>query len=266
MEDSLTYDLTAWALPYVYGIDAYAVAKTLAAGDQPDILSFQPNTKGDTLPYAYLVPWHDLQQVQFLAALLKANIQVRYTKEPLHRGHQAHPPGTLIIARADNPVLGDKLDDQLIEIANRLEQPLLPIRSGWMTEGKDLGSSALPLIKSPKVALLAGAGVSTTDLGAIWHYFEQDLQFPLHILNKTNANAVDLHQFDVLILVSGKYDDLKTQLFQFAQQGGKIIAIEDAVSLIADDRSSLIHKNFEKMKENQEKAEGEPGPNDEKLT
>ena len=48
--------------------------------------------------------------------------------------------------------------------------------------GPDLGSSSIELIKNKNIAILtgdgSGDGVSSLNYGAIWYFFEQEINYP----------------------------------------------------------------------------------------
>ena len=50
------------------------------------------------------------------------------------------------------------------------------VKSGMVSRGKDFGSSAMRVIKAPKVAVLSGENVSSYNFGEVWHYFEQQIE------------------------------------------------------------------------------------------
>ncbi|MGB3619634.1 MAG: M14 metallopeptidase family protein, partial [Catalinimonas sp.] len=56
LPDSLTYDITAWALPYAWGVEAYATSATLPyrAAAAPNATTTATLTQGR--PYAYVLP------------------------------------------------------------------------------------------------------------------------------------------------------------------------------------------------------------------
>ena len=81
LRDTLTYDLTAWAIPYVYGLEAYAIkgdVKTL-----PNSKIDKPKTILSTSdkPYAYILPWKGIKDLRFLAYLFKNDIVARVSME-----------------------------------------------------------------------------------------------------------------------------------------------------------------------------------------
>jgi len=64
ISDSLTYDITAWALPHSRGLDAYAMSTTIATKAAPEMTSIGSVT-GAEKPYAYLSKWNSTDDVRF---------------------------------------------------------------------------------------------------------------------------------------------------------------------------------------------------------
>ncbi|MEO0472001.1 MAG: M14 family zinc carboxypeptidase [Bacteroidota bacterium] len=226
LEDSLTYDLTAWSLPYAYDLEAYASKNRIGASDQPVEFAFTANTLPTRKAYAYLSEWKDVQDVRFLSALLTEKIKVRYADKDFTENGKSYAKGTLIITRTDN---GANFDQKLIQIANSHQQSLTASYSGFVDKGKDFGSGSVNFIDRPKVAIMGGDGVSPTSFGEMWHFFEQDLGYAVSVLRGSFLSQVQLDKFDVLILPSGNYSRYRDQILAFAEQGGKVIALDRSV-------------------------------------
>ncbi|MBL7747663.1 MAG: zinc carboxypeptidase, partial [Chitinophagaceae bacterium] len=65
--DSATYDITAWALPYVYGLEAYASREKISSSG-----SVQKNKViNEETSYGYVIPWHGIKTVNLVCQLLK---------------------------------------------------------------------------------------------------------------------------------------------------------------------------------------------------
>src|SRR5690606_9525595 len=126
--------------------------------------------------------WNSVRDVRFLAALLKKNIRVRYTETPFTAGNKEFPAGTLVITRAGNEALGAFFDKQVATLANRFKVGLETVSTGFVDKGMDFGSDKVRGIKPPKVVLVAGRGVSSLPAGEIWHFFEQQIGYPLTII------------------------------------------------------------------------------------
>ncbi|MCB0841084.1 MAG: zinc carboxypeptidase, partial [Bacteroidetes bacterium] len=180
-------------------------------------------------PYAYLAEWKDVSDVAFLGQLIKAGIHVRKTDLPFQIKGKKYERGTLIITRRDNP--GEDFDKKLLEVANQQQKVLIPQTTGMVDSGHDFGSGDVPYIKPPKVAIVNGNGVSPTAFGELWHYFEQDLKFPVTVIHTDYLGRVDLGEYDVLVLVSGNYGEFQSKILSFVKNGGKAIAIEGAIDV-----------------------------------
>ncbi|GIR21923.1 MAG: hypothetical protein CM15mP36_11300 [Flavobacteriales bacterium] len=78
--------------------------------------------------------------------------------------------------------------------------------------GPDLGSESVKLVRKRKVAIISGEDssnmVSSLNYGAIWHFFEQELKYPLTHLDIENFEDIELDEFDTLIIPSGYYGSL----------------------------------------------------------
>lgn len=244
LSDSLTYDITAWSLPYAHGFKAIASKNKIATTVvSPEI--FQQN-KEDLSAYAYVSKWNSIEDATFLSQLLKANIKVRFTEKKFTTEGNTYLPGTLIVLRNDNKNLPE-FDKKLIEIANQLERKSTPVASGFVSSGVDFGSYLVKSINKQNVAVISGKGVSSLSFGEIWHFFETQLQYPLTVLDTDYLDRVDLSTIDVLIVPNGYYsiDFNVTKLKSWARKGGTLIAIGNALRNFADsDKFELKSKKL----------------------
>ncbi len=235
--DSLTYDVTAWALPYVYGLDAYALTDRLDA-DASTPPAASPPPGGPERPYAYLAEWKSFADLQFLAAVLEKGVILRFARKPFEIDGRTYDPGTLILTRKGNEALGEGFDRAVREAAATLNQPLHPVTTGFVTRGADFGSSDVPFLKRPRVAVLAGDAVFYTSLGEIWHFFDQQLRYPVTLIQAEDLGDIDLDDYDVLVLPSGAYGDVlsdarRADLLAWIRGGGRLIALERTAAFLA---------------------------------
>jgi len=111
---------------------------------------------------------------------------------------------------------------------------LVPTPTGFVDSGKDFGSSSVGMIKQPKVALLAGKPTHTLQFGEIWHFFEQQLHYPLTVIDSDYFQKVDISKYNILILPDGSYsqflsENLMKGLKDWVRNGGKLIAMGGAI-------------------------------------
>ncbi len=233
LSDSLTYDITAWSLPYAYGLDAIASESLISGTSRAEIAPQNDALNSNT--YAFLTDWNGMDDARFLAELLKRNIRVRQAQKAFTLEGNRYESGSLIITKADNDkrknftkILGDA--------ANKHHKSLTSVSSGFVDDGKDFGSSYVQMIPAVKVAVLAGEPTSTLRFGEIWHFFEQQLHYPLTVLDENYIIGVDLSNYDVLILPGGKGyesfmdDTLLAQLKEWVNQGGRLIAMGKSIA------------------------------------
>jgi hypothetical protein len=237
LSDSMTYDMTAWALPYVYGVEAYATMAKVEAGE-PVAWPAPAAAAPEKPAYGYVAAWGDLSNAQFLASALRKGIRVRYAREPFQVKGKRYEAGSLLLLRGDNRYRKN-FDREVAELANAHGQALQEVASGLVEAGKDFGSESVSLIAPPKVAVVGGDGVSPTSYGEVWFYFEQQLGYPITSLPSGSLSWADLRRYDVLVLPDGGYDAYKALLLDFVQEGGRIIAYDGAVLLFEQGNTQL---------------------------
>ena len=233
VEDSITYDITAWSLPYAYGLQAYASSERLLPAEDMAFTAPAPAVAQEA--YAYLLPWDDLSDARFLAQALRQGFKVRYATQAFRVDDVDYAPGTLVITRADNRKR-EAFDDPLQDLARAHEQPLVATQTGFMQAGPDFGSGAYQLIEQPRVLLLGDEGVRTNSFGQAWYYFEQDINLPITIRAATDLDRIHLSAFNTLIMVDGRYrmdEGTRNKLNTWLSEGGHLIAVGSANGSLA---------------------------------
>ena len=237
LSDSITYDITAWSLPYAYGLEAYVTNKDIPSGKYAKLFN---NNTIDNMAIAYGVKWNHLNDAKFLTDLLVTKLKVRFNKSEFINNGIKYNPGSLIIYKGDQN--NESMFNEVIGLANKHNRKLNPIYSGMSEEGPDLGSSSIELIKNKNIAILTGDGVSSLNYGAIWYFFEQEINYPLTHININKFNRIDINEFDVLIIPDGYYFSIKNEkntekIESWLKNGGKIIAFSKALSIFSNSES-----------------------------
>jgi len=251
LADSLTYDITAWSLPYAHGINAIA-SKTKVNSTKRKNIKTYINTIDNTA-YAYLSKWNSLDDATFLGALLQQNIVSRFTEKAFSAKGTSFDKGTLIILRNDNRNLD--FDAKLISIANKYQRNLTAVSTGFSETGVDFGSYSVKPIKKQKIAVISGKATSSLSFGEVWHFFETQLQYPITNINSSDFSRTNLSTYDVLILPSGNYSDMLnkktlTKVKKWTRAGGTVLAIGNALQSFADtDDFALKTKKPEEKKD-----------------
>ncbi|MDQ3394505.1 MAG: M14 family metallopeptidase, partial [Bacteroidota bacterium] len=198
LSDSVTYDITAWGIPYMFGLETFATPSDIAVVKPAEKIQINKLVV-DSQPYAYLVEWNNLRHLKFLSKLMDAGIKVRFSSEPFFIDGKNYTEGSLIITRAGNDAFGSKFDNFIIEEAHKQNIGIFPAFTGMVGKGKDFGSGTIRLLKVPKVAVVRGNYISSLAFGEIWHFFEQDINFPITILDTDYLNEINFAFYDVMV-------------------------------------------------------------------
>ncbi len=244
VSDSVTYDITAWALPYVYGVEAYALRERLDAQGGYTFSNYSNTLASVQNPYAYVATWNSLSNARFLSALLKKGVKVRYATEPFETEGQKYERGTLLITASENRNLAN-FHQLVADAAQQQQQEIRPVQTGFVTSGKDFGSSAFVFIEKPKIAIIGGEGTYSSSFGQVWYYFEQDLQYPISVIPADNLSRFNMNDFNVIVLSEGRYTLNETTLDKlntWINAGGRLITIGDALRSLEDKRGFNLTK------------------------
>jgi len=245
LSNPLTYDITAWSLPHAYGLETIASTSLVSANGN------NPSTRVQNTPMpngaGYISKWNSIEDASFLSDLLKNNIRVRFSEKELSFANNKFGRGSLIITKSDNKN-NPSFDNIVTDIANQYNRKLYAAASSFADNGTDFGSPNVKLINKQRIAVLKGNGVSSLSYGAIWHFFEQQLQYPITSIDTDYFNRVKLDNYDVLILPEGFYSGILNEnaidnLKDWIRSGGKIIAMGRAVNSFKDLDGFGISKN-----------------------
>jgi hypothetical protein len=234
LTDSNTYDITAWAIPFAYGIKTYAVKEKLEVNTNYKPASVITIQNAD---YGLLIPYHSLNAAKVLAHLLKNHVKVRYTTLPFSYNGKEYDRGTLIVLKTSNASVNWNTITN--EACEKFHVQPVTVETGMMDKGADFGSPDIRIITTtPKVALISGEQSSSLGAGEIWQFFDQQLDYPLTLVNANDLGRFNLKNYQVLIIPDGVYKTLTDKattdkLKDFVKSGGKLIAIESAADQLA---------------------------------
>lgn len=259
LADSITYDITAWAMPYAFGLKAYASKQKINVAQGKILPDFVPNIPSDV--YGYVLKWQGVPSAGTVARLLNKGVKMRYSESDFTIGDQSFVKGAIIILKNGNEHLGNNLWKIVSEESNKQEVKIFPVNTGMVNKGFDFGSSMVIPIKPVKVAMLTGEGVGSLGAGQIWDFFDNVLQYPITLLNNNDFSRANWNEIDVLIMPDGRYNflnDKETQASfeQWIRKGGKVIALENAVAQL----SKQTWSNLKSKSDSSDKKEVKKDP------
>lgn len=246
LTDSVTYDITAWALPFAHGLDAVAVRADVPLGGAAPAAPAPFAAAGRA--YAYALPWTALDDARFLTALHRAGVRVRTANAPFEQNGRTFAAGTLVVTRADNARLGDGFDAAVEAAARAASVRPTPLATGYAAVGADLGSGNVAPLRAPRVLVMAGDFASSNAVGELWHFFDEALGYPATLAEDRDVTASTLARYDVVVMPAGNYGriltDAKLLVFRaWIEAGGTLVALESAAgALVGKEGFGLTRK------------------------
>ena len=230
LNDSITYDITAWSLPFAYDVNALLSTKKVPFSKTEFVHTPNPISKD---AYAYVMDYQGFASQKALAALLDRGMTVRTSYSDFKVDGSSFHAGASILLAAENK----NLENALAEISEEFEVDFKGVSTGFVDSGKDFGSPSVAKTKAVKVALFKGEGISSYNFGEWWYFLEKDLNYPVTVLNTEYLRYYDLDNYDVLIMPDGNYrnfdDNTLSTIEQWISSGGKLIAQSGALSALS---------------------------------
>ena len=240
--DSVTYDITAWNLMYAYNLKAYAVDERINIDRKYDPKAVETNEKIKS-PYVYMFKYQDVKDVAFMAELMRNGINVRAAERSFSINGEDFEPGTLIVTRRNNEGVKD-FDQMVQQVAQKAGRKIFTSTTGFVSNGKDVGAEAVKYLKPPRIAVLFGEQTSSLSAGEIWHFFEQQINYPITQIGTNYFNDIKLEKYDVLIVPEGSYkiiDEAQLgRIGSWVTKGGKLIVIGNGLKAFSEQKGYLL--------------------------
>ena len=240
ISDSITYDITAWALPYAWGIPCYALDKIISLKDQEkkvERLIINPSLRlsSDSV-YAYLVDWTGLASVKALSYLWKSEVKIRFLAGPLTLNKRKFLEGTLLITKASNEKVSRALPAIMDSLQTLYHVKSYAINTAFSKTSTGLASKKVHFLLRPEIGIVYGESMEPSSYGELWEYFDGELAFPVHQIPLEGISAKGLKSLNVLVISDIIHESLTAEaqnsLQAWIKEGGKLILIEGALKLV----------------------------------
>ena len=238
------YDVTAWSLPLMFGVDATRCdsAPSVAVEARGPELVTPAAVRNAEARYGFLVAPGSAQP-RFLAAALQAGLTVSSADQPFTQNGRDWPAGTLILPKAGAPA-------DLIATLNRLAADtgaeVVGVDESWVERGAGFGSSDVVRLRAPRIALAWDSPTAPDAAGATRWLLERDLGYPVTVIRTASLGEADLAHYQVLILPEGRdYASVLGEagvkaLHEWVSRGGTLISLGTATRLLADADSDML--------------------------
>jgi hypothetical protein len=270
------YDVTAWSVPYSYGVEAYAAPGPVAAGEPLSAPPVAPGgVVGGRANTAYLFDPRTLGSTKLALGLLREGFKVAVARRSFGAGGRDWPFGTFVVRRERNP---DTIHARLASLAEAAGVEAVAVNTAWTEKGPDLGSATIDSLKKPRIAVIADAPAEDTAYGAIWFLLERRLEQPFTALRAEEIAGADLRRYDVIVLPDGAAaaykkrlgDEGIARLTSWVKDGGTLVCTGGAAALAADKKAGWTRarvlgpaaEDEEEEENGEEESEDEAEPTD----
>lgn len=235
--DSLFYDVSTWVLPMSFNVNYSPLTQVKEVETLTGQEITVPPVKEGKLesvedPYAYLFEWNEYFSPKALYALQAKGLIARvatesfvYDDTSLKKTFRA---GTIVIPCTGQALTETELGNIMKRTAEECNMTIYGVSTGLTSEGIDLGSNRIIVLKKPSVAMIIGDGASSSDAGEIWHMLDTKFSMPVTMITASRFRSANLDRYNVLIITGspGIGPEEIESIRSWNRKGGTIIGYE----------------------------------------
>ena len=234
LEDSLTYDITAWNLFQLNGLKAFGINENVF-GPEEKVYGF--TARDENIPSQFTVAYNFMpsnlkQSEQFITYAFQKGALVSYLD--LSKENLIERKGEITVVTSN---LTNSEKDELVSKAKELGLRLYPI-SSFRNYPTDLGSTHYKPIFIPKIAVVVDPANDVNQQGELAYFLTQKYGFKPSFIPSTQLFKSNLFNYTHIIYPDGKHAALSNTnsilLTDWVKKGGKLILMEGARKILDD--------------------------------
>lgn len=230
LEDSLTYDITAWNLFQIHGIRAYGLKEKVSSVTYSESSFVENQVHENHVAYVFK---SSTESSSFVNSLINAGYLVVYNDKKVGFEGQSFEPGHLWVLKKRSSW------DGLNQLANIAQVKLVGINSYRSQEGADLGSAHFVHIKSSHIAVVVDGSFDVGQQGELAYYLTRQMQLNPSFIPFSQLFKANLSTYSHLIFPNSKSVELsksqQTLLDDYVRKGGRVILFENSFRLVGKD-------------------------------
>lgn len=235
------YDVSAWALPVAYGVEAYWTEDAPAVQGQLLSLTNGVTMGAEILPHAIaggIVEGRDARSAylwrndrnnsaKLAAQLMQEGYRVAIASQSIQTGNVTWPRGTWVVRVSRNETTLAARLDTLAKLAG---VEVRGVNSAFPDDAQfGTGSGVVVDLKRPNIAVVAEGSISHTSFGAVWWSLEQRYGIRFTPISANSLNG-DLSAYTAIIIPSGGVQGNGAALKRWVEGGGALVTFGAATS------------------------------------
>lgn len=238
------YDITAWSLPYCYGISAFTTTASLPVMDDwkgPSTGAIR-ETQTST-PYAYLIDYAQNRAAAVAFAMVNEGFKVEVAEKAFTADGRQYSRGSYIMrvaANRERALKPELLRERLSALAQAHSITVDATASGYTEDSIDLGSEYVRTLRAPRIAVLMDEPISAPSYGAVRWLLETQYGIPFTPIKVDNLAYCDLRPYRTIIVPNGRGTDLArllredgvSRLKRWTESGGTLVVLGRSIEIV----------------------------------
>ncbi len=250
-DDNQFYDISSWALDYAFGLrgQRYPRGESPRTDWQPvdqALLNPQGSFAKLSRPedaYAYVLEWtrwgapkalHEIQEAGYEASLVMRPF-------PMPRLGRDIKPGAIVIQVSEDLDPAD-VEARLEQISRETKTDIYAL---GRTDGdiRSFGGSGASYLTQPRIALLAGSGTSSYNVGELWHCLDVGMDLKASLITPSSVSG-DLSKYNTIVTAGSIPSSALENLRSWISSGGRLIAVGAGAEWAAGSLWELDSKRY----------------------
>ncbi len=242
-ERSRIYDVTAWCLPLLAGLDAWRVeSEALPSGVLGPFADAPRDVARGTAATEVAALAGSEAPAGFAARLAAAGVAVRVATEPFQALDRTFDAGSLVLLRSRQAAGKEVVwPEAVARLASEHGVEIAGTTTFRTPAGPDLGSPAQRVLERPRIAVVARGPVSPTSFGGVWHLLEERAAVPFTPVDAGRLHDLELDRYNVLVLPDGDPEayergmpgSVLVTLREWVRRGGTLVLVKGAFAFAA---------------------------------
>lgn len=215
------YDITGWALPYAYGLQAW----WCETAPNVDVVPAMLEGEAHSLPRSsvgYALEYSDLNDILAVYDALSEDVHGAVTTKPMTLAGRRFDRGTFLFLAGHN---GANLRDTLSEIERRRHVMFLPLTTSYPDDDRQgPGSESVQSLRKPAIGVIFGKPGEIGAVGGAWFLLERSYHLPFTALSASALNG-DFSRFTSLVVPDGSGATLTPKMKEWIGAGGELVTL-----------------------------------------
>lgn len=204
------YDITAWALPLLYGVDtSFTEDEISVSGMQRVTDAAVPVTAPAKSSYGYVFSNHTNSGAKLAGKLLQLGYNVAITRRATTVGGKNLEKGSFIVRNTRNP---ENLYSDLARLTTEYGTKVESLSTAWGEGGITLGSEYVLNLKKPSIMVATREPTRAVTFGSVYSVLDQRYDLDFSAVTTSMIPRVDLNRYNVIIFPDGSASGYEREL------------------------------------------------------